>query len=187
MLRIRQPNPETVRQFLQSQASSDFSYQAVGATLTTPPLGYQVDHTRVRLGHGEATLAQGRDALLHWRQFQLGWVTTSPPALPIEIGELVAIIARAGGFWWLNACRIVQTIEEPTRFGFAYGTLPAHAESGEERFLIEMDDAGDVWYDILAFSRPNRMSAKLAYPYMRYLQKRFARDSSAAMRNVARA
>ncbi|WP_202595010.1 DUF1990 family protein [Blastopirellula marina] len=175
-----------MRQFLQTQASRDFSYPMVGATLATPPSEYQVDHTRVRLGHGEESLAQGRIALQKWTQFQLGWVTTFPPALPIQAGEMVAIVARAGGFWWLNACRIVCTIEEPKQFGFAYGTLPAHAESGEERFLIEMDDAGDVWYDILAFSRPNRVSAKLAYPYMRHLQKRFARESAAAMRQAIR-
>src|SRR5262245_46391050 len=41
------------------------------------------------------------------------------------------------------------------RHGFASGTLPAHAESGEERFIVEWDRAdGGVWYDILAFSRP---------------------------------
>ena len=39
-----------------------------------------------------------------------------------------------------------------SRFGFAYGTLPGHGGSGEERFLIERDRDDGVWYDILAFS-----------------------------------
>ena len=47
------------------------------------------------------------------------------------------------------------------KFGFAYGTLPDHAGSGEERFLVEMDDEEIVWYDILAFSRPNRVLARI--------------------------
>ena len=47
------------------------------------------------------------------------------------------LLARALGLWVLNACRIVYVIEEDgplRRFAFAYGTLPEHAESGEERF-----------------------------------------------------
>jgi uncharacterized protein (UPF0548 family) len=69
-----------------------------------------------------------------------------------------------------------------TKFGFAYGTLPEHAESGEERFLIEWDRGeNSVWYDILAFSRPRHWLARLGYPLTRRLQARFRRDSAAAM------
>jgi len=68
------------------------------------------------------------------------------------------------------------------RFGFAYGTLEEHAESGEERFTVEWNrDEDKVWYDILAFSRPRQMLAKLGYPLSRLLQKRFAEGSKAAM------
>jgi hypothetical protein len=63
------------------------------------------------------------------------------------------------------------------------GTLPGHAESGEERFTVEWREAdGAVWYDILAFSRPRQLLARLGYPFARRLQRRFARDSAAAMR-----
>jgi uncharacterized protein (UPF0548 family) len=69
-----------------------------------------------------------------------------------------------------------------SRFGFAYGTLPGHAESGEERFSIEWDqNTNQVSYDILAFSRPNYLLARLGYPMVRRAQKRFARESAAAM------
>ncbi len=51
------------------------------------------------------------------------------------------------------------------RFGFAYGTLPDHAGSGEELFLIEWDRGeGSVWYDVLAFSRPGHILDRLGYP-----------------------
>ena len=95
------------------------------------------------------------------------------------------MVARIFGVWWLNACRIVYAVSEEgpvNRFGFAYGTLPEHPESGEERFTVEWHQADDsVWYDILAFSRPHHVLARLGYPYVRRLQKRFARDSAAAM------
>jgi uncharacterized protein (UPF0548 family) len=100
----------------------------------------------------------------------------------------VAVIARLFGLWWLNACRIVYVVdeEEPVkRYGFAYGTLPEHAESGEERFTVEWHEADDaVWYDIVAFSRPQQLLTRLGYPCARRLQKRFARDSVAAMRRA---
>jgi len=73
------------------------------------------------------------------------------------------------------------------RFGFAYGTLPDHAGSGEERFLVEWDtDDDSVWYDILAFSRPRHFLARLGYPWMRRAQKPFGRQSAAAMRRAVR-
>jgi uncharacterized protein (UPF0548 family) len=68
------------------------------------------------------------------------------------------------------------------RFGFGYGTLPEHAGTGEERLLIEWDRGGDiVWYDILAFSRPNQFLTRLGYPWVRRTQKRFGRASAAVM------
>ena len=60
--------------------------------------------------------------------------------------------------------------------------------SGEERFPVEWDNEDDgVWYDILAFSRPRHFLARLGYPYARKLQKRFARDSSAAILRAVKA
>jgi hypothetical protein len=49
--------------------------------------------------------------------------------------------------WW--------TITAHPRYGFAYGTLPEHAEAGDERFAVELRPEDEtVWYDIYAFSRP---------------------------------
>jgi uncharacterized protein (UPF0548 family) len=55
-------------------------------------------------------------------------------------------------------------------------------ERGEERFTVEWHrDDDSVWYDILAFSRPNRMIVKFGSPYARTLQRRFARESLKVM------
>ena len=98
---------------------------------------------------------------------------------------MVAILARSIGLWWLNACRIVYVVDEDgpvKRFGFAYGTLPDHAGSGEERFLVEWDRADDsVWYDILAFSRPRHFLARLGYPWVRRTQKQVGRSQQQSM------
>lgn len=185
MVSLRRPSNDRIRAFLALQAKLRFSYTAVGATSHEPPAGYVVDHTRVKLGRGEEVFARAKDMLERWGQFDLGWVEAWSPETPIQTGEVVAIMSRQFGLWWLSACRIVSVVneEEPIcRFGFAYGTLPDHAGTGEERFLIEWDRAsGEVWYDILAFSHPKWLVARFGYPYMRWLQKRFGRESAAAM------
>ena len=186
MLSLTRPSTEIVRRFLHAQAKLDFSYSAIGATRDTPPPGYVVDRTRVKLGAGQQTFNTAKGALERWEQFRLGWVEAWFTDTPIQVDQVVAVAGRAIGLWWLNSCRIVYVIDEEDstarRFGFAYGTLPDHAESGEERFMIEWDTSDDrVWYDILAFSRPNKLLTRMGYPVVRRLQKRFARDSAAAM------
>ena len=186
MLLLRKPSNESIRRFLDNQRSLDFSCSAVGAIAKNPPPGYVVDHTRITLGNGERVFSAAKAALQRWEQFQLGWLEAWSRQTPIQSGEVVAVIAHAAGFWWLNACRIVYVVDEHLpihRFGFAYGTLPGHLESGEERFLLEWDqNEGSVWYDILAFSRPNHLLAKIGYPFVRRMQGRFGRESAAAMR-----
>ena len=185
MVSLRRPSTETIRGFLTVQSKLGFTYTAVGATASLPPADYVVDHTRIKLGQGEEVFMRAKSALGRWQQFRLGWVEVWSPETPIQTGEVVAVIARNLGLWWLNACRIVYVVdeEEPIqRYGFAYGTLPDHAETGEERFLVERDRAsGEVWYDILAFSRPHLLLTRLGYPFVRRVQKRFAKASAAAM------
>jgi uncharacterized protein (UPF0548 family) len=190
MLSLGKPAAESTRRFLTAQAKQDFSYPAVGATAKEPPARFVVDRTRIKLGEGEPVFQAAKAAFRRWRQFDLGWVEAWPPETPIQTGEVVAIVARAIGLWWLNACKIVYVVDESgpiSRFGLAYGTLPDHVERGEERFLIEWDHADhSVWYDILAFSRPNHWLTRLGYPIVRRTQKRFARESAAAMLKAVR-
>jgi uncharacterized protein (UPF0548 family) len=86
----------------------------------------------------------------------------------------------------MNACRVVYLLDDEAggvlRSGFAYGTLPAHAEIGEERFSVEWRLTDDsVRYDLFAFSRPGRFLARVGYPVARRMQRRFARESKQAM------
>jgi uncharacterized protein (UPF0548 family) len=189
MFLLRQPNEKLIRQFISSQRDLPFSYSEVGATRESPPAGYAIDHNRIRLGEGREAFMRASDALSKWRHFELGWASVVPHGSPMQTGTTVAVQAHTFGFWSLNACRIVYTINEDgpvKRFGFAYGTLPDHAERGEERFAIEWLEDDSVWYDIYAFSRPQKAIVKLGLPLARRLQKRFGRESLAAMANAAR-
>lgn len=185
MFTINKPSNEYIRQFLVTQGKCPFSYDAVGMTRSAPPVGYVEDHNRIELGRGEATWQCAVAAVQRWEMFHLGWVQICWPHAPIVVGTTVGILARVPGCWSLNACRIAYLVDEEgplCRYGFGYGTLPEHAERGEERFTVEWNRADDtVWYDVRAFSQPQQLLAKLSYPFARLLQKRFARDSKRAM------
>jgi len=189
MFYLKKPDQETVREFLAAQKQQKFSYAPVGATRTQAPSGYVVDHNRIQLGEGRAALERAKNAINQWKMFDINWLELFWSDAPIEEGSTVAIAVSNLGFWSLNAARIVYTIEERgalERCAFAYGTLPDHAEMGEERFTVEFHpDDETVWYDLYAFSRP-RPWARLAYPYTRALQKKFASDSKLAMQKAVR-
>ena len=124
---LMRPTTVAITHFLQEQAVQPFSYPAVGATKTTPPAGYVVDHNRVQLGSGATCYHQACAALQRWEMFNLGWLHLYWPTTPVATGATVGVLAQVFGFYILNACRIVYTIDETTadytRFGFAYGTL----------------------------------------------------------------
>jgi uncharacterized protein (UPF0548 family) len=64
-------------------------------------------------------------------------------------------------------------------------TLWAHAESGEESFMVAIQRSDRlVTYDIRAVSRPRALVARLAYPFTRALQARFRKGSAAAMKRA---
>lgn len=187
------PSPTKLRCILARQSTLDLTYPEVGATSGLPrslfptPHSYAIDHTRVDLGAGAATFASATAALRRWQQFNLGWIEAFPANTPLAVGETVLVLARVGGLWWANAARIVYAVNEDSdaarRFGFAYGTLPGHVESGEERFLIEWDRATDrVYFDIVAFSRPRHLLVRLNRSRARTMQKRFAREAAERMR-----
>jgi uncharacterized protein (UPF0548 family) len=185
MFSLSQPTEQRIERFLASQCRRQLSYAEVGQSRTAhAPPGMFVNHGRVKLGRGEETFRSAREALANWRMFP-AWIRLRPVGLPISEGNVVMTIARCFGLWTVNACRIVYVIEDATdvtRFGFGYGTLEDHAMIGEERFLVTWDHRdGAVWYDVWSFSKPRHWAARLAVRFIRGIQRRFARDSCAAM------
>ena len=68
--------------------------------------------------------------------------------------------------------RVVYVLDEPSRKGFAYGTLPGHPERGEEAFVIELHHDCAVTFAITAFSRPATLLARFGGPISRAIQSR---------------
>ena len=182
MFLTRPPSPAEIEQFLEQSKDLPLSYDQIEIAKASPP-GFTVDEARSVIGHGKATYELAKDALRNWRQFDLGWVELYPKGASIEPGTVVAVLARHVRLWSLNACRVVRLLAaEQNRFGLVYGTLPNHAETGEELFEVSFDArSGEVIYRIRAVSRPRAALARLGYPLTRILQQRFRRDSIAAM------
>ena len=188
MFCFSKPSRNAIAEFIALQTSKKFSYPEGGMSQRPAPSGYTLDHNRIRLGQGVNTFDRAKRAISQWKMFDMPWLELCWPEARIQPGSTVAVLVSHLGFWSMNACRIAYVVEEHgplQRCGFAYGTLPGHAEVGEERFTVEFDsNTGDVWYDIYALSRPTAL-ARLAYPFTRSLQRRFARDSKAAMLRAA--
>ena len=188
MFLLTKPDKNSIKNFIDSCSNSEFSYNEVGHSSSGSPPGYNTDHNRIQIGHGADDFEKAKAAIRNWKMFDFPWVRLCWPDTPIEIGKNVAVLVNHFGFYSLNACRIVYTIDEAEprhRFGFAYGTLTEHSETGEERFTVELHpETGEVCYDLYAFSRPNHQFAKLAYPISRALQSRFASDSKLAMKRT---
>jgi uncharacterized protein (UPF0548 family) len=186
MISLARPSADTIACFLDAQRALPFTYDEVGHTRDDQmPKGYAIDRNRIQLGSGSQAFASARIQLCAWRMFP-PWTAIEPSPTPIEEGRALAVLVNALGVWFKNAARIVYVIDEPRRFGFAYGTLPGHAERGEERFLVEHLADDSVWYDVRAFSQPRYWGARVAYPITRRLQKRFGRDSKASMLRALR-
>lgn len=184
MWQLTRPSAPQIQTFRAAQQRLPFSYPFAGVTRGrggATPRGYDRDRNRERLGTGAAAFTAACEAVRAWQMFPPPLAVVEPVGIPIAAGEVAVIVAHAVGGWFLNAARLVYVVDEPRRFGFAYGTLPGHVERGEERFVVEWRTDDSVWYDIDAVSRPRYWGARLAYPLARRLQRRFARMSRAAM------
>jgi uncharacterized protein (UPF0548 family) len=149
------------------------------------PFGYAHDFASLQVGIGKAVFAAAQNALAEWKQFDLGWVRVANAEAVVGLDQIVAVEVQVLGLWSLNLSRIVQVMDTPARFGFVYATTALHVEQGEECFLLDFDPQTEsVIYRLEAVSRPRNIFAKLAYPFTRAMQHRFAGESLMRMRDV---
>ena len=173
--------------FVRADLAAWLARQRTAGLPDPPPRAHlAVDHHHAVLGGGPEAYRRAQDALRRWEMFHLGWVEVIPREPPVRVGTTVGVVVRHFGFRSANACRIVALVEEDgpdvARSGFVYRTLADHAVEGEERFVVEWTKADDtVAYDVTAWSRPRHPLVRLARPLARRVQRRFARDSLAAM------
>lgn len=183
---LRRPTADDIHHYLLEQRSESFSYPDVGASERDEcPSGFSWDTYTVELGNGEAVFERACAAIVDWQMMPHPMTSVYWPVGP-QVGVEVIVGFNLGPIRTLNPCRVVYVVDEEVagvrRFGFGYGTLPGHAESGEERFLVIHDLArGNVHYQVCSFSRPKHILARVAKPLARYLQAKFRRLSAEQM------
>jgi uncharacterized protein (UPF0548 family) len=154
----------------------ELTYREVGASLGDRlPEGYHHTRSAVEIGEGERAFASGCDALRAWAGHAYLNILVSPERAPLQAGNVVVAEIPMGPVTVLAPCRIVSSVTEPNRFGFAYGTLPGHPERGEESFVVRWDADDVVRFEVAAFSRPSTLLVKLGGPIPRWIQRRATR------------
>lgn len=166
---------------LQELADAALTYPEVGATRDDRlPGGYGHVFRDVPVGTGPEVFRRTADGLLRWdvhRAAGLKVTGTADLAVPGAV-----VLLQAG---LRIPCRVVYTINEPNRQGFAYGTLPGHPEQGEEAFVVTITDGTDVHFRIRAFSRPATLPARLGGRLTRLIQQYATDRYVEAARDIA--
>ncbi|MFN8073942.1 MAG: DUF1990 domain-containing protein [Kineosporiaceae bacterium] len=160
-----------------------FTYPEVGQSSAAQlPRGYSHLTARHLLAPGPADaadLARVGEALLTWRVHAAAGVRLDADAPRAAVGGLVTTRIGVGRARLSEPCRIVDVEESPTGVGFSYGTLPGHLFRGEERFAVERDADGRLWFTVRAFSVPAWAPARALWrplmPVVALGQRGFAR------------
>jgi len=167
-----------VERRLAAARQAEVTYDHVGSTLAPERWPDRRPHVRQRvLGLGAEDFAAAADRVRAWApQRHLG-ATVHPADPPIVEGTAVLVELRKGPLAVVAPTRVVAVIDEPgRRFGFAYGTLPGHVESGEESFLVELQgDPGDpeapVVGTVSVDAVPATLVARLGAPLVHVVQR----------------
>ncbi|MEW2412942.1 DUF1990 domain-containing protein [Streptomyces sp. NPDC046866] len=165
-----------------------FNYPEQGATARLPlPAGYNHLRHRTRIGSGRAVFEAAGAAVTTLRAHRAAGMRVRCSHGAVRPGSRVAVGIGFGPLRIDAPCRVVWTAYEPTRTGFAYGTVSGHPECGEESFLVHRDPDGTVWFEVTAFSRPARWYTRLAGPVVPFLQRCYAAHLGRTLRRLAAA
>jgi uncharacterized protein (UPF0548 family) len=179
---IRRPSAEALDAVLARVRTSALTYDEVGlSSAPSPPAGYVREHHEAEL---DVPFAVAREALLRFATHRLSYLFVHPPDARVALGLDVVVSARIGPLWSINPCRIVALDDSPKRLRYAYGTLPGHAESGEESFTVEETSAGRVRAETVAIARPLDPLARLGKPIAHVVQRRIKVDYMRAIREA---
>lgn len=153
---------------LSDLAALPLTYAEVGATACLLPPGYHHVHKTAVIGHGRDRFEEAAATGMRWGMLRGAGVRVEATTEVAEVGsELIVRLGPIGA-----PCRVVYVVAEDDARGFAYGTLPGHAESGEELFLVRYDPTSDqVSAVVTAFSRHATWWSRLGSPVTSLVQR----------------
>ena len=166
---------------LSESRAESLTYSPTGGSLGGPtPPGLRLRTWSTRLANGSFDRAV--QAISNWDIHRGAGLAVAADG-GIEVGTNVALSAPVPIGFVDATCRIVAVVDEPGRFGFAYGTLRVHPEAGEESFVVSC--SGDtVEFDVVGISRPVQLLARAIPPLGNFLQDAAVRRYLAAMQRI---
>ena len=184
---VRRPDSMTLQELVAPYEKRSYTYPDVGATqLQRLPAGYHHVTRKVSLGADHLAFDRAAEALMTWKMHRKAGLTVAASADRAAVGvtTVMAFGSRLAGV--LIPCRVLWTVDEPGRCGFAYGTLPGHPERGEEAFVVErINDS--VTLSIRAFSKPGDRVVRAASAVGRLVQSRMTDRYGRSLADLARA
>jgi len=187
---LRKPTDSAIQSLLASLAATSVNYPKLGFSRETCPNNYKQNHLRQVVGQGRAAFDRARLGLRTWAMVDgIDWLRLCRQTdSPVAVGQVVATLTQLFGIWALTPCKIVFCHgldgNDPAcnRAEFGYGTLPGHVFFGEERFTVIYDpQTGAVHYELMAYTRPAKLTSAVGRPVATLYQRRFARDSADAL------
>ena len=166
---VRRPSDAYLTGLLARCKNDDLTYAPTGCSLDeSTPEGFTRRHWSATLAPS-AAFARAVDALSQWRVQELSGLLVRTDG-PVAVGTNVAMSAPLPFVGFVDVtCRIVTIVDEPDRFGFAYGTLTVHPERGEEAFVVTRTD-DSLRFDVTAVSSHANVLTRLAAPIADRLQ-----------------
>jgi uncharacterized protein (UPF0548 family) len=169
--------------------------EAASKSLTYEPVGVSLDEATAVAGglkrrrwaadlDGDEAFGRAVEAVKEWAVHRGAGLLVEADG-ELAVGTNVAMCAPLPVGYIDVTCRVVAVVDEPDRFGFAYGTLPVHPACGEESFLVSRSD-GITSFAVRAVSRPMHPLARLVPPVADALQDRAAKRYLAAMAAAVR-
>jgi uncharacterized protein (UPF0548 family) len=153
---------------LSDLAALPLTYAEVGATAGPLPTGYRHVQKSAVIGRGRRRFQEAAEKGMHWGMLRGAGLRVDATSEVATVGS--EVIVHLGPV--RAPCRVVYVVDEPDRRGFAYGTLPGHAESGEERFAVRYESATDeVIAEVVAFSRHATWWSRLGSPVTSVAQR----------------
>lgn len=153
---------------LSDLAGRPLTYTEIGATAGALPAGYHHVQKSAVIGRGRQRFEEAAAAGMQWGMLRGAGIKVAATTEVAAVGS--EVIVHLGPVQ--APCRVVYVVDEPDRRGFAYGTLPGHAESGEELFLVRYDPATEnVIAEVTAFSRHATWWSRLASPVTSLVQR----------------
>ena len=176
---LRPLSPTQLEALIAMARSASPTYQEIGASRDglLPP-GYHHVRMEERIGDADA-FERAVTGLRTWAAHDGAGLRVYPKD-PVAPDATVVAVTSIGPMRIAAPCRIVAVFKEPNAFGFSYGTLPGHPESGEESFVLERrSDA--TYFMVRAFSRPVDPLARLSGPIGRAVQRSVTRRYLSAL------